>query len=224
VKGARSLTSGMLVLAAICAVPAVSAAQDKRHARRHHRRRPRPRRTPPPRLPTQAMLARRTLRRRAGVRRREIRARPPPASGEMSTQRPVALRRTPGRRPTRVSIGERRHGRLLLPPGSVTVSVGDTVTWATTPGQAPHTATATTAASTPGHDSNAGGSRLPRPFNSAGTFSYICTIHPNMRGTVRVLSRQRGRRQFRLELQRLRDLRGFRGLLPNAAGLPPRCR
>ncbi len=28
VKGARALASGMLVLAAICAVPAVSAAQD----------------------------------------------------------------------------------------------------------------------------------------------------------------------------------------------------
>jgi len=34
---------------------------------------------------------------------------------------------------------------------------------------------------------NSGGSGS-HTFNSAGTFSYICTIHPNMKGTVRVLS------------------------------------
>jgi hypothetical protein len=65
------------------------------------------------------------------------------------------------------------------------VAVGDTVTWHNT-GQAPHNATADDGTfKTP--DLNQGQSASHR-FTSAGTFSYICTIHPNMHGTVRVLS------------------------------------
>ncbi|HET8593079.1 MAG TPA: plastocyanin/azurin family copper-binding protein, partial [Solirubrobacterales bacterium] len=32
------------------------------------------------------------------------------------------------------------------------------------------------------------GESASHTFTQAGTFSYICTIHPNMKGTVRVLS------------------------------------
>jgi LPXTG-motif cell wall-anchored protein len=67
----------------------------------------------------------------------------------------------------------------------VTVAVGDTVTWHNS-GQAPHTATADDGSFDTG-TINAGGSGS-HTFSSAGTFSYICTIHPNMHGTVRVLS------------------------------------
>jgi len=74
-------------------------------------------------------------------------------------------------------------------PSSVTVGVGDTVTW-TNNGQAPHNATANDgsfATSTVNH----GGSTSHR-FTQAGSFSYICTIHPQMKGTVRVLSSSSG--------------------------------
>ena len=67
----------------------------------------------------------------------------------------------------------------------MTVNVGDTVTWHNS-GQAPHTATANDGSFDTG-TVNSGGS-ASHTFNSPGTFSYICTIHPNMKGTVRVLS------------------------------------
>jgi plastocyanin len=80
-------------------------------------------------------------------------------------------------------------GDFFFSPTSVTVAVGDTVTWHNT-GQAPHTATADDGSFDTG-TINAGGSGS-HTFSSAGTFSYICTIHPNMKGTVRVLSSSSG--------------------------------
>jgi len=72
-------------------------------------------------------------------------------------------------------------------PASVTVNEGDTVTW-TNQGPTPHTATGD------GFDTgilNAGQSGS-HTFDSAGTFSYICTPHPNMKGTVIVQAAQTG--------------------------------
>jgi hypothetical protein len=80
-------------------------------------------------------------------------------------------------------------GDLFFSPTSVTIAVGDTVTWHNT-GQAPHNATADDGSfKTP--DLNNGQS-ASHTFNQAGTFSYICTIHPNMKGTIRVLSSNSG--------------------------------
>jgi LPXTG-motif cell wall-anchored protein len=76
-------------------------------------------------------------------------------------------------------------GDFFFSAASVTIDVGDTVTWHNS-GQAPHTATASDGSFDTG-TINSGGSGS-HTFNSAGTFSYICTIHPNMHGTVRVLS------------------------------------
>jgi hypothetical protein len=78
---------------------------------------------------------------------------------------------------------------FFFSPGSVTVAVGDTVTWHNS-GQAPHTATADNGSFDTG-TVNAGGSASHR-FTTAGTFTYTCTIHPNMHGTVRVLSASGG--------------------------------
>jgi hypothetical protein len=80
-------------------------------------------------------------------------------------------------------------GDFFFSPGAVTIAVGDTVTWHNS-GQAPHTATAGDGSFDTG-TINPGGSGS-HTFNSAGTFSYICTIHPNMHGTVRVLSSSGG--------------------------------
>jgi plastocyanin len=68
-------------------------------------------------------------------------------------------------------------------PRSVTVNVGDTVTW-TNNGDQPHTATADDGSFDTGNlRSGASGSHT---FNSPGTFSYICKPHPFMKGTVEV--------------------------------------
>jgi plastocyanin len=66
-------------------------------------------------------------------------------------------------------------------PASVTVPVGATVTWTNT-GMAPHTSTS----SAGGWDSGRlnSGQSFSFAFSRAGTFSYICTIHPQMMGTV----------------------------------------
>lgn len=64
-------------------------------------------------------------------------------------------------------------------PDPVTINVGDTVTWTNDDGQA-HTAT--------GSGWNTGdlgnGESGSVTFQAAGTFQYMCGIHPAMRGTV----------------------------------------
>jgi plastocyanin len=70
-------------------------------------------------------------------------------------------------------------------PGSVTVHVGDTITW-TNNGPSTHTATA--------HDGSFDTGQLKKgqsashTFTHAGTFTYFCQIHPFMHGTVVVLA------------------------------------
>jgi plastocyanin len=74
-------------------------------------------------------------------------------------------------------------------PGSVTIDVGDTVTW-TNEGPTPHSATADDG----GFDTgifDAGQSRS-ETFDQAGTFAYFCTPHPNMRGTITVRAASTG--------------------------------
>jgi len=64
-------------------------------------------------------------------------------------------------------------------PATVTIGVGDSVTW-TNDGEEPHTATGDafdTGVVSPGGSGSAS-------FSSPGSFSYICTIHPFMKGTV----------------------------------------
>jgi plastocyanin len=80
-------------------------------------------------------------------------------------------------------------GDLFFSPTSVTIAVGDTVTWRNT-GQAPHNATADDGSfSTPNLNN---GQSASHTFTQAGTFSYICTIHPQMKGTIRVLASSGG--------------------------------
>jgi hypothetical protein len=71
----------------------------------------------------------------------------------------------------------------------VSVAVGDTVTWRNT-GQAPHNATADDGSFKTANLNN--GQSASHTFSQAGTFSYICTIHPQMKGTVRVLASNSG--------------------------------
>ena len=68
-------------------------------------------------------------------------------------------------------------------PSSVTVNVGDRVTWRNT-GDEPHTATARDGSFDTGNLTS--GQSGSATFNRAGTFSYFCKPHPFMTGTVRV--------------------------------------
>jgi len=67
-------------------------------------------------------------------------------------------------------------------PASVTIQVGDTVTW-TNLDSAAHTATDTGSGSLFDGVMNQGES-FSYTFTQAGTFHYICTFHPDMTGTV----------------------------------------
>ena len=66
-------------------------------------------------------------------------------------------------------------------PREVTVVKGAEVTW-TNIGQAPHTVTAKDQAWTSELLQN--GDRFSRTFDETGRFEYICTLHPNMVGTI----------------------------------------
>ena len=66
-------------------------------------------------------------------------------------------------------------------PATITVQQGDEVTW-TNDGPSSHSATADDGSFDTGVF-GAGGSRSVT-FDDAGTFTYICTPHPNMEGTV----------------------------------------
>jgi plastocyanin len=68
-------------------------------------------------------------------------------------------------------------------PSSLTINVGDRVTWTNSDAVA-HTATATGGAFDTG-DIGQGQSASVR-FTRAGTYAYYCTPHPSMTGTIRV--------------------------------------
>jgi plastocyanin len=66
-------------------------------------------------------------------------------------------------------------------PASLTVSVGTTVTWTNQDSDA-HTVTGK--AGTPDSPTLNTGDTFKYTFTKAGTYSYLCTIHPFMLGTV----------------------------------------
>jgi plastocyanin len=66
-------------------------------------------------------------------------------------------------------------------PGTTTIHVGDTITW-TNNGPSPHSATANN------HSFDTGvlkkGQSGSHTFTQAGTFTYFCSVHPFMHGTI----------------------------------------
>jgi plastocyanin len=78
---------------------------------------------------------------------------------------------------------------FVFKPATVTINEGDTVTW-TNQDTAPHTATASDGSFDTGNlKKGASGSHK---FSKAGSFAYICSIHPNMKGTVVVKAASSG--------------------------------
>jgi plastocyanin len=74
-------------------------------------------------------------------------------------------------------------------PGSVTIQVGDTVTFTNQDGTA-HTARAVDGSFDTGD--LGGGEASTITFGTAGTFDYMCAIHPQMTGTVVVAAASDG--------------------------------
>nr|WP_231588358.1 cupredoxin family copper-binding protein [Mycobacterium nebraskense] len=66
-------------------------------------------------------------------------------------------------------------------PATLTVAVGTTVTW-TNRDEEPHTVAASDGSfHSPGMGT---GATFTHTFTDTGTFDYVCSIHPMMRGTV----------------------------------------
>ena len=72
---------------------------------------------------------------------------------------------------------------LAYSPASLTIAVGDTVTWTNSDTES-HTATADDASWDSGSIANGASGTVT--FSAAGTFPYHCTIHPAMTGTITV--------------------------------------
>jgi amicyanin len=70
-------------------------------------------------------------------------------------------------------------------PGTVTITVGDTVTW-TNRDPVVHTATSTAGAFDSGELGT--GESYQVTFTEPGTFDYLCTPHPSMTGRIVVLA------------------------------------
>src|SRR4051812_737097 len=64
---------------------------------------------------------------------------------------------------------------------SVTLAAGDTLHW-TNPGRAPHPPPADDGSWDSG--SLTAGATFDQVFNTPGTFTYFCAIHPSMKGTI----------------------------------------
>lgn len=70
-------------------------------------------------------------------------------------------------------------------PPEITVAPGASVTWQNTDTSGVHTAKADDGSFDTGYI-DPGGSSQPIPFSKAGSFPYICELHPYKTGTVHV--------------------------------------
>lgn len=174
--GARGLAIAVLVLAAIVATPAFSAAQETNTTTTED-----PSLIAPP--PEQAV---------PDLDGSDEGGEPAQTDETVTTEAPSAAVPTSAggavahaSASASVSIGDNFYS-----PASVSVAVGDTVTWANN-GQAQHSATADDGS----FDTGVFGPGVTRSqtFNQAGTFSYFCTVHGQAQsGTVRVLAASSG--------------------------------
>jgi plastocyanin len=75
---------------------------------------------------------------------------------------------------------------MAFSPADITVKKGTTVAW-TNQDSVTHTVTEDDGQPGPASGALANGQRYAYTYNTAGTFKYHCTIHPNMTGTVTVI-------------------------------------
>jgi plastocyanin len=73
---------------------------------------------------------------------------------------------------------------IKFDPEEVTVKAGDTVTWVNDDGVGHDVTGDDFSSGDPGAMQN--GDTFEHTFDTAGTFDYVCTVHPKMTGTVKV--------------------------------------
>jgi plastocyanin len=71
-------------------------------------------------------------------------------------------------------------------PGSVTIAKGGTVTWTNEAGKVAHNVTFAATTGAPANIPNMTSGSNSRSFAASGSYSYQCTNHPGMNGTVSV--------------------------------------
>lgn len=89
-------------------------------------------------------------------------------------------------RPASAADGSVSIASFAFSPASVTINVGDSVTWTNNQAGVSHAVTSDTGAFDSGTLSSGG--VFSHTFSTAGTFAYHCNIHPSMQGTVIVQS------------------------------------
>ena len=191
-KGARVVAGWMLILIAVCLVPAVSAAQGTETATTPEpaANPPEPAANPPepaadpPEPAADPVVELGETPADAEPAEQQIQAEPaptPPPAPAPATRSGKARASASAS----VSIGDNFYS-----PASVSIGVGDTVTWANN-GQSQHSATADNGSFDTGVFGP--GVRRSNTFTQAGTFSYYCTVHGQAQsGTVRVLAASGG--------------------------------
>lgn len=103
---------------------------------------------------------------------------PEPSKPAQTSQPPAPAQTVQAAKTIQVSIKS-----FKFTPADVTVNVGDTVVW-TNEDSAPHTVESTDG--TLRSDELSNGDKYEHKFTKAGKFSYICGIHPSMKGSVTV--------------------------------------
>lgn len=73
-------------------------------------------------------------------------------------------------------------------PSSITINVGDTVTWSYTSGASLHTVTSTSGPVSFNSGTLHPGDTFSFTFNTAGSYTYRCNFHPSMVGSITVAS------------------------------------
>ena len=73
---------------------------------------------------------------------------------------------------------------MKFTPASITIAVGDTVTWRFDDGGVPHNVQGATDAESFIHSPILRDAEYSVTFDKPGTYQYLCTLHSQMTGTV----------------------------------------
>lgn len=109
-------------------------------------------------------------------------AAPAPASGDTMSSMPAPSSSADGASAP-VAGNAVNIAQFAFSPASLTVKVGTTVTWTNNDGE-PHTVTSTNNDGPLKSPAMKTGDTYTFTFTTAGTFNYLCTIHPFMTATV----------------------------------------